>query len=569
VALVLGAAMAAISSAQSGTALNDLFAIGLGSGQTLTPVAQVTREEPPFVATPRAQCGAGSHPEPGIQGRVPAGSASNGLSCNVTVLSHEGQSGGFKTLRYIDTTGRECAYYDTALLLPLNAFNAAGTSLGVRVLDMTDPEHPIHTDSLTAPPMLSPHESVTLNQRRGLIAAVNGNPATEPGLVAIYDAHADCRHPVLQSLAPVARFGHESGFAPDGNTFYATGTATPTVTAIDVSDPKNPHAIWEGNITVHGMTLSPDGNRGYLAAIGGRGMIVLDTSEIQARKPNPQAHEVSWLTWKSATIPQNNIRFTEDGHPYILSFDEYTDQAGSSTNGARFSGDPNKVGAARIIDISDETAPRVVANLRLQVNQPANHAEAANDPGAFSPVQGYAAHYCNVDTPVDPKVVACSFIASGLRVFDISDVTAPKEIAYYVAPTQSKIENGFQASSYAMSQPAFAPSRHEVWFTDGTGGFYALRVAASVWPGATSASNTNSSRQNGTLSRSSAVPRGSAAAANPAAAAAATGSTGSGTLPFTGQDLRLPFLIGLVLVLLGTMLRRVVTADSRRGRSPR
>jgi hypothetical protein len=33
-----------------------------------------------------------------------------------------------------------------------------------------------------------------------------------------------------------------------------------------------------------------------------------------------------------------------------------------------------------------------------------------------------------------------------------------------------------------MSQPAFVPERHEVWFSDGTSGFYALKVADSVWP---------------------------------------------------------------------------------------
>ena len=121
---------------------------------------------------------------------------------------------------------------------------------------MSDPAHPVQTDTLTEPPMLSPHESLNLNTKRGLLAAVIGNPATYPGLVSIYDAHADCRHPVLQSTAPVARFGHESGFSPDGKTFYATGTAVQSITAIDVTDPKAPHPIWQGNVLSHGMSLS-------------------------------------------------------------------------------------------------------------------------------------------------------------------------------------------------------------------------------------------------------------------------------------------------------------------------
>jgi hypothetical protein len=330
---------------------------------------------------------------------------------------------------------------------------------------------------LTEEPMLSPHESLNLNTKRGLLAAVLGNPSTYPGLVSIYDARADCRHPKLQSTSLVARLGHESGFSKDGKTFYATSTAVKAISAIDVTDPKNPHSIWQGNILAHGMTLSDDGNRAYIADPTGGDMLILDTSEIQARKPNPQAREISRLTWRSASIPQNAIPITVHKKPYVLEFDEYT--AGTSGGG-----DNNAVGAGRIIDISDERKPHVVSNLRLQVNQPADHAAASGDPGAQSPVQGYAGHYCNVPTQVDPKIVACSFIASGLRVFDISDLKRPKEIAYYVAPTKAEPENGNNASDFAMSKPAFAPSRREIWFSDGPTGFYDVRVDKDVWPSA-------------------------------------------------------------------------------------
>jgi len=278
------------------------------------------------------------------RGRVPAGSGTNGLWCNVELIAHQGTSGGFKAIRYVDQEGHVCAFYDTALLFPTNAINAAGPSVGVAVLDMSDPAHPVQTDTLTQVPMMTPHESVNLNLKRGLLAAVNGNPATEPGLVSIYDAHADCRHPVLDSTSLVARFGHESGFSPDGNTFYATATALPSITALDVSNPKAPHAIWEGNIRAHGMSISDDGNRAYVADPSNGDMLILDTSQIQARKPNPQAREISRLTWASASIPQNAIPFTEHGHPYVLEFDEYTAGTVNPT------GNRDAVGAARIFD---------------------------------------------------------------------------------------------------------------------------------------------------------------------------------------------------------------------------
>ena len=78
VALVLGVMSGAgavtlpiIGSTDNG--LNDLAAIGQGAGQTPATVPTQSNPEPPLVATPRAVCGQGSHPEPGIQGRVPAG----------------------------------------------------------------------------------------------------------------------------------------------------------------------------------------------------------------------------------------------------------------------------------------------------------------------------------------------------------------------------------------------------------------------------------------------------------------------------------------------------------------
>jgi hypothetical protein len=122
----------------------------------------------------------------------------------------------------------------------------------------------------------------------------------------------------------------------------------------------------------------------------------------------------------------------------------------------------------------------VVSNIRLAVHQPENRPELANDPGASSPLQGYAGHYCNVPRRNEPGIVACSMIASGLRIFDIRDPRAPKEIAYFVAPNTRSNAAG-PPSNYAMSSPTFAPGRNEVWYTDGNSGFYNVRL--DNWPG--------------------------------------------------------------------------------------
>ena len=480
--LILGAFTAAPAVAAAAVAigapnpLNDLFALGQAGGDSPARAA-VQHAKENLRAVPVVKCGPGSHKQPSVDGRVPEGSAKHGLNCNIKLIGHQGTEGGFKVFRYVDAHRHECAFYDQTLLLPLNALNPGAGSEGVAALDMSNPSHPVKTATLTTAPMLSPHESLNLNARRGLLAAVNGNPSTYPGFVAVYDVRNDCRHPVLDAMGPYARFGHESGFSADGKTFYATSTALQAITAVDLTDPKHPTAVWQGNILSHGMSLRPDGKRAYIADPRA-GLMILDTSQVQARKSNPHTREISRLRWSSLSIPQNAIPFTRHGKPYLLEIDEYNQ---STLNPG---GDPDVVGAARIIDISNERKPRTVSNLRLAIDNHAAHHKAYQDgdPGTGNAAQGYAAHYCNIAPGRDPKVVACSFIASGLRVFDISDLKHPKEIAYYVAPPKPRSENGNTDSDFAMSKPAFAVGRREIWWSDGTSGFYVLRVSKNVWP---------------------------------------------------------------------------------------
>jgi hypothetical protein len=468
-ALIIAAVLATAPAAR-GAALDGTLG-GVSGDQAMVRAAAA----PTPAATPRADCGPGSRPETGIQGRVPA-TAKDGFACNLALLGREDGGGGFKVVRFTDKAGHECAYYDTTLLFPLNAQNLENNLTGVAVLDMADPAKPVRTATLVTPAMQTPHESLLLNERRGLLAAVTGNPTVYPGIVDVYDVNEDCRHPALQSSLPVGVVGHESGFAPDGRTFYATSLFTGNITAIDLSDPKVPVPVWEGNYPSHGLTISDDGNRAYVA---GReiGVIILDVSEVQARKPNPQVREISRLTWPTLTIPQVALPVTIGGRPYLVEVDEFS---GSETSTGPVA-NGSKVGAGRIIDISNERAPRVVSDLRLAVDQPENRAAVAGDPGASSSLQGYAGHYCNVPQRADPGIVACSFIASGLRVFDIRDPLSPRELAYYSTPL-TRSGTGGDPSNYAMSSPAFAPARGEIWYSDGNSGFYALRATNGVWP---------------------------------------------------------------------------------------
>ncbi|MCU1449896.1 MAG: hypothetical protein JWP02_2066, partial [Acidimicrobiales bacterium] len=348
--------------------------------------------------------------------------------------------------------------------------------------------------TLSTPAMQSPHESVSLNMKRGLLAADMGYPTFNPGFVDIYDVATDCRHPTLLSSSPLGVLGHEGGFAPDGNTFYVSSAGGKTLSALDIKNPSAPTVLWTAsNWVVHGLNVSDDGRRIYFADLGSTGnalapsntngsagLTILDVSQIQNRVASPQVRVISHLTWPQVSIPQTPIPVTittgapARRHRFLVEVDEFSKSV-TSYNPS----DP--VGAARIINIDDERHPIVVSNLRLAVNSPTARAgDQQNDPGATSGLQGYAAHYCAVPSRNEPGIAACSFILSGLRVFDIRDPYHPREIAYFNQPPPPDAKG--QSGSYAMSAPSFVPSSNEIRYSDGNSGFYVVRVTNGVWP---------------------------------------------------------------------------------------
>jgi hypothetical protein len=458
--------------------LQDLLALTGTSTPKQAPVQD--NPQPVLAPTPAAVCRAGSRPLAGEQGRVPASAidspaAARGWTCNLREVGHHATPGGFRVWRYVDRAGHVCAFYDTALTSPLNVVRLGlGGSPGVAVLNVADPAHPTLSTLLTTLPMRFPHESLNLNARRGLLAAEMGNGTTYPGLMSIYSVSQDCLHPTLDFTGLMARFGHESGFSPDGNTFYIGGGEG--IAAIDVSDPHHPRTLWQGNVFAHGLNLSSDGNTLYDSnPIDGQ-LILFDVSEIQNRVKNPQVKEISRLTWDTVSIPQNTDPIEIHGKPYLLEFDEFAFRFNPPT-------DDDQVGAARIISLADPSHPRVVSNLRLAVNMPAAHAAADGDP---DPLQNsaftYSAHYCNVPRLVDPEIAACSFINSGLRIFNIQDPVHPREVGYFIAPPRAATTAGIGTGDFALSQPAFDPARREVWYTDATSGFYVVKLDRAIWP---------------------------------------------------------------------------------------
>ena len=466
--------------------------VGGGPGMMSSTAATVGGTDPASSTfegpVPRAECGPGSRPEPALQGEVTiadreSGRSSQGYTCNLEqVGNYPGEGAQWQLAGYGD-----CAYYGTRI-------HGSQEKRGTIVVDVSDPTRPRFSTNLTSPAMLDSWESLKVHDGRGLLAGVLGSgPVPYGGYFDVYDVAGDCAHPRLLASLPVNGLGHEGEWAPDGRTYYAAGLSGPgSVTAIDVANPEAPTPIttFLAPTFVHGMGVSRDGNRLYLAHVNedwlpagvtdgqsattSNGLGIYDVSQIADRTPRPQVELVSRLTWTDGTIGQHAVQITSKGKPYVVFVDE------------QYHGGP------RIIDVSQETKPRIVSKLKLEIQMPENrelaHREARGDTtekAGFVLPFGYNSHYCSPDRHVDPTILVCSNFQSGIRVFDIRDVAAPREIAYFNPGgdgTRSPASWGGTTSGYTSALPRIIAERGEIWFTDHDRGFYVVRFTNGVWP---------------------------------------------------------------------------------------
>ena len=89
-----------------------------------------------------------------------------------------------------------------------------------------------------------------------------------------------------------------------------------------------------------------------------------------------------------------------------------------------------------------------MAQIQLEIQRPENASIRAADT-AGNGFFGYEAHYCDVDRKQNPTALACGFMQSGIRVFDIRDPENPREIAYFNPPAQVGKSSMLQGSEHA------------------------------------------------------------------------------------------------------------------------
>ena len=479
--------------------------VGLVAGiaGSLSVGAQVEQVE--YVAATKAQCGPGSQPESGMQGTMTAAehfSAPRAYHCNVELADQEILEGTSWGGAFVD----DCAYVGRNLGPIHGRDGPSPKNPGTAVVDVGDPRNLKLLTYLNTPAMLEPNESLATNAERKLLAGVSPYYVYDDERTAdradsdvdIYDV-SNCRQPVHKATLKLSHVRSHGGyFAPDGRTFWLTslsgnippntnlpqndkwrvGTDTDALIAIDVSDPTQPREILRWVIppevgTAHQMSISLDGNRAYLNLFPRQygapptipdavGVVTVDISEVQARKPNPQVRVLARTIWDGGGL-QGSMEFKVNGRTYL-----HAD--------------------TRIFDVSDPRNPKQVSWLMHESAIPSNRAKLKSDPGA---VGGGGPTFCAIDDPNDARIYACGFGSSGVRIFDIRDPLRPREIAYYKPPfpampplpasynnlrwAQERRPLGDGKSDNTVRAIAVRRDRGEVWFMSHEAGFQVVR----------------------------------------------------------------------------------------------
>jgi len=416
-------------------------------------------------------------PETGVNGGVPGFERQppdgfQGFSCGARKVGQHAlyNRGSFGDLQVIVDDRGHCAYASMR-----DPSDLDHPTTGTVVLDVSVASQPVDVQILRTPAMLRAYSAFEIpiskaTRRPGNIMGAAfkdfGPEATNPtNPLDLYDVSGNCLEPRHLSTFSLASGNHDGWLTPDAKTYYGVPFGGQTILVnpdridlhvTDISDPTQPRRLLNWNrlqlppdifeltkatTNFHDVTSNDEGTRVYLALYGGgtgdgrcaNGLLILDSSDVALRLPDPQLRFVSWLSWcdqqidpdfgdgSTASAHATEYVIHENGKEYIVSTDEGGALGGSPT------GMCNQRTYSRLIDIADERNPRVVSTFKPDVNKPENCAQ-----NIATDTTGGMVHYLNFDDRYNMRLVVYASSNQGIRVVDFRDPEHPKEIAYYV-----------------------------------------------------------------------------------------------------------------------------------------
>jgi len=120
-----------------------------------------------------------------------------------------------------------------------------------------------------------------------------------------------------------------------------------------------------------------------------------------------------------------------------------------------------------VVDVKDPANPRIIGLFpRPKPHPDAPYKDFAMARGRFS---SRVMQHWIAPGKARPDIVALSYLNAGLRLFDISDPTEPKEVAYFVPPRDGEIDN-YMSWRRGTSEAVFIEwDRNLIWLSTHAG----------------------------------------------------------------------------------------------------
>ena len=405
--------------------------------------------------------------------------------CGMREVGHEPLAlrGSFGDVQLI---GR-CAYASMR-----DPSNLTLSTTGTSVVDMRVPSKPVWTKTLRTLAMQRAYSALEIQQNIMVSAFKDFGPSGN-NWFDIYDVSGDCLNPrplaVNDPAVPAVKFttasgNHDGWLTPDTNTYYGVPFGGQTIQqnpnridlhVLDMTDKANPRQMLNWNRlqlpadvqartlatrNFHDVSTNNDGTRVYLALYGGNnalggfpadgsgrcanGLVILDSSDIAFRRPNPQLRYISFLSWcdqqidpdfgDGSTAANHAVEYVihENGKEYIVS----TEESGSGLNGGHDQA-CRHLSFGRFTDISDDRNPRIVSTFKPDVNKP-----AYCDWIMENRINTGMLHYIGFDDRNKVRLVFYAAATQGIRVVDWRNPEKPVEVAYYKAPSVATTDAG-------------------------------------------------------------------------------------------------------------------------------
>lgn len=357
---------------------------------------------------------------------------------------------------------------------------------GWSVLDVTDPDRPELCTYVPGPEntwtiqiQVAEGRMITALER---IApgwgGVDGRPFTEGFF--IFDL-SEPTQPRRIGHFQTASSGTHRNFYDGGHLVHAAAGA-PGVNGkiyrvVDIADPAKPKEIGRFSLPEqHAETATPglkfschgpahiEGDRAYLS-YGDGGGIILDVSDFS------KAQMISQLAFRGITATQGIHTYLPLARRKLALIND---------EAIRENGDEN-LNMAGIVDLSDETKPRMISLLPLPEPPPESGLKNFYQKGGrFGP---HNHHHPNHQPCLEDRddIAYLTYFNAGLRVYDIRDARQPKEFACFV-PGDPQARIGAKPTKLvAQSEDVLVDRRGFIYLSDKNHGIHVLQLR-NLWP---------------------------------------------------------------------------------------